>query len=79
MGTSVKCLYYGCTHCNHQKVGGTKESDLPSGKCLQFAMENGNRNRVSFPIEKGDFPVRNVNVYQRVPTPETGWSVGHGT
>ena len=39
---------------------------LPSGKRLHSELENDHRNDVDIPIENGDFPVRYVNVYQRV-------------
>ena len=43
------------------------EWDLPSGNLLQFAIENGPVEIVDFPIKNGwIFPVRYVNVYQRV-------------
>jgi hypothetical protein len=40
--------------------------DTRPGKRLQFASENCHLEIVDLPIENGDFPVRDVNVYQRV-------------
>ena len=42
------------------------EWDIPSGKRLQFANLNMAIEIVSFPMKHGEFPVRYVNVYQRV-------------
>ena len=48
------------------KVSRSLAGEDPAWLCQQFAIENGHRNSEFSHEKHGDFPVRYVNVYQRV-------------
>jgi len=53
---------------------------VASGKLLQFAIEAmAHEKNVNLPLKDGDFPVRYVNVYQRVPISPISWDRTPGT